>query len=203
MRRALSLVLLGAAAFLAAGKPIVHAKPPTATPKKQTAHTAKTALSAAKVNPHAARATRGTASAATSSKTAAGNSSRLVKAGRGRSRSNTLLARVPRVPPPPSYQLHPDPERYQQIQQALSDRGYFKGEINGVWGDDSTDALRKFQADQKLPDDGKITALSLTGLGLGPRHDGSTASAVPIQPAPDPAGAAVTTPPPATEPPRR
>jgi hypothetical protein len=93
-----------------------------------------------------------------------------------------VSARAVRVPPPPSYQLHPDPERYQQIQQALADRGYFKGEANGTWSDDSTDALRKFQADQKLPDDGKITALSLTALGLGPRHDGSTASTVPVQP---------------------
>ena len=109
-----------------------------------------------------------------------------------------MSARAPRVPPPPSYQLHPDPERYQQIQQALADRGYFKGETNGAWGDDSTDALRRFQIDQKLPDDGKITALSLTGLGLGPRHDGSTASAVPM-PAPDSSPTVVTpagTPPP-------
>lgn len=73
----------------------------------------------------------------------------------------------------PSYQLHPDPERYQEIQKALADRGYFKGESNGQWGDDSTDALRRFQTDQKLPDDGKINALTLEALGLGPKHDGS------------------------------
>lgn len=74
--------------------------------------------------------------------------------------------------PGPSYQLHPDPERYQEIQKALADRGYFKGDVNGVWGDDSTDALKRFQSDQKLPDDGKISALTLIGLGLGPKHDG-------------------------------
>ncbi len=74
--------------------------------------------------------------------------------------------------PAPSYQLHPDSERYQEIQKALADRGYFKGDVNGVWGDDSTDALKRFQADQKLPDDGKISALTLIGLGLGPKHDG-------------------------------
>ncbi len=84
-----------------------------------------------------------------------------------------------RVPPAPSYQLHPDPERYQQIQQALADRGYFKGQVNGEWNDDSVDALKRFQADQKLTDDGKINSLSLIGLGLGPKHDGSTAAAVP------------------------
>ena len=73
----------------------------------------------------------------------------------------------------PSYQLHPDPRRYQEIQKALADRGYFKGEVNGQWGDDSVDALKRFQADQKLADDGKINPLSLIGLGLGPKHNGS------------------------------
>lgn len=76
--------------------------------------------------------------------------------------------------PAPSYQLHPDPERYQQIQQALADRGYFKGEANGAWSDDSVEAMRRFQADQKIDDDGKIDALSLIALGLGPKHDGAT-----------------------------
>jgi peptidoglycan hydrolase-like protein with peptidoglycan-binding domain len=69
--------------------------------------------------------------------------------------------------------LHPDPQRYQEIQKALAERGYFKGEANGQWGDDSVDALKRFQADQKLPDDGKINSLSLIGLGLGPKHNGS------------------------------
>ena len=84
----------------------------------------------------------------------------------------------------PSYQLHPDPERYAEIQRALTDRGYFHGETNGEWKDDSVDALKRFQADQKLPDDGKISALTLTGLGLGPHHDGSTAATVPLSTAP-------------------
>ena len=84
----------------------------------------------------------------------------------------------------PSYQSHPDPERYAQIQKALADRGYFRGEANGVWKDDSAEALKRFQADQKLPDDGKINALTLTGLGLGPHHDGSTAATVPLPAAP-------------------
>lgn len=84
----------------------------------------------------------------------------------------------------PSYQMHPDPERYAEIQRALADKGYFHGEANGEWKDDSIDALKRFQADQKLPDDGKISALTLTGLGLGPHHDGSTAATVPLATAP-------------------
>src|SRR3982751_3947969 len=31
----------------------------------------------------------------------------------------------------PSYQLHPDPGRYAEIQRALTERGYFHGEANG------------------------------------------------------------------------
>jgi Putative peptidoglycan binding domain len=91
----------------------------------------------------------------------------------------------------PSYQLHPDPERYQQIQQALADRGYFKGEVNGQWGDDSVDALKRFQADQKLDNDGKINSLTLIGLGLGPKHEGGTeaSSTSPSTPATAPANA--------------
>lgn len=92
-----------------------------------------------------------------------------------------------RVAPAPSFQLHPDPERYQQIQQALADRGYFKGEVNGVWGDDSVDALQRFQADQKLENDGKINALTLIDLGLGPKHDPAST----YKPAPPQASAAL------------
>ncbi len=80
----------------------------------------------------------------------------------------------------PSYQLHPDPERYRQIQQALAERGYFTGQVNGEWNDDSVAALRHFQADQKLDGDGKIDALSLKALGLGAKHDGTTAGTVPL-----------------------
>ena len=85
-----------------------------------------------------------------------------------------------RASPAPSYQLHPDAERYTQIQQALTDRGYFKGPVNGQWNDDSVEALKHFQADQKLETDGKLNAHTLTGLGLGPKHDGTTAATVPL-----------------------
>jgi hypothetical protein len=97
---------------------------------------------------------------------------------------------IVRAAPGPSYQPHPEPERYQQIQQALASNGYYKGEVNGQWGDDSVDALRRFQADHKLPNDGKISALSLIGLGLGPSH-GTIASPAGKEPQPPPASAAV------------
>jgi hypothetical protein len=98
-------------------------------------------------------------------------------------------------PAAPSYQLRPDAERYQQIQQALADKGYFKGEVNGQWGDDSVDALKRFQADQKLDNDGHLNSLTLIGLGLGPKHGGDIGmagtaglAAKPNPASPDPTG---------------
>lgn len=84
----------------------------------------------------------------------------------------------------PSYQSHPTRERYQQIQQALADKGYFTGPVDGIWGPASVMALQRFQTAQKLPSDGKIDALSLIALGLGPKHKSSVpVTAVAAQPA--------------------
>jgi hypothetical protein len=103
------------------------------------------------------------ASAKSGAHTLSASASKTHKAARGRARSKRA--------PAPAYQLHPDSERYQQIQQALAGRGYFKGQVNGEWGDDSIDAMKRFQAGQKLEPDGKINSLTLIGLGLGAKHD--------------------------------
>jgi len=76
-------------------------------------------------------------------------------------------------------QLAPTKERYQQIQQALAGKGYFSGEPNGAWGSDSVEALKRFQADQNLTPDGKLTSLSLIALGLGPKRLSAQTAAPP------------------------
>ena len=86
------------------------------------------------------------------------------------------VSRVVRVKPMPVVPPHPDGDRLREIQKAMADKGYFKGEVNGVWNADSVAALKQFQTDRNLTPDGKISALSLIGLGLGPKHDGSMAS---------------------------
>ncbi len=80
----------------------------------------------------------------------------------------------------------PSPERYQQIQQALVEKGYYKGEPNGQWNADSVDALKRFQSDQSLTSDGKLNSLSLIALGLGPKRMGvqSGPPHTSVQPAP-------------------
>ena len=72
------------------------------------------------------------------------------------------------------YQLHPTVARYKQIQQALASKGYYNGEIDGKWGPESVSALQRFQTEQGIGNEGKITALALIGLGLGPRRQHMT-----------------------------
>ena len=69
-------------------------------------------------------------------------------------------------------QLQPTADRYRQIQDALVAKGYLKAEqATGSWDQNSVDALKRFQAEQKLDATGKITSMSLIALGLGPKHD--------------------------------
>jgi len=68
--------------------------------------------------------------------------------------------------------MSPSADRYREIQDALVARGYLTADdANGTWGQSSTDALKRFQAEQTLETTGKIDSLSLIALGLGPRHD--------------------------------
>lgn len=83
-----------------------------------------------------------------------------------------------------SRQLAPTPQRYREIQDALAAKGYLRAEeANGAWGQSSMDALKRFQADQKIESTGKINSLSLIALGLGPKHE--SAAAKPPAPAPE------------------
>lgn len=80
-------------------------------------------------------------------------------------------------------QLSPSQDRYREIQTALAAKGYMSPEeATGAWGPASVDALKRFQADQKIVSSGKINSLSLIALGLGPKRD----SAI-VVPPPDPA----------------
>lgn len=88
-------------------------------------------------------------------------------------RYNYSRARVGPVRPVPvtaRTQQGPTPDRYKEIQQALATKGYYKGELNGQWGPESIDALKRFQQDQNLTSDGKLNSLSLIALGLGPKR---------------------------------
>ena len=79
------------------------------------------------------------------------------------------------VPARRPQQMQPALERYKEIQQALADKGYFAGPVDGMWGPESVEALKRFQKEQNLDVDGKLGALSLMALGLGPKRGASQA----------------------------
>ena len=78
-----------------------------------------------------------------------------------------------------SNQSQPTSERYAEIEQALQERGYLANSADGKWDKDSIDALKSFQRSQSLKDDGKLGALTLTALGLGPKRSTTVAQASP------------------------
>ena len=100
------------------------------------------------------------------------------RVGRGRTRGRSSR---PAVAQSRRYgQPRPTEERYREIQQALASRGYLQREPASDWRPDCEEALKRFQKDQNLPPNGRITALSLIALGLGPkRNAGAVTAAVP------------------------
>ena len=77
-------------------------------------------------------------------------------------------------------QMSPTPDRYREIQGALAAKGFLNPEdATGTWNQTSSDALKKFQAEQNLESSGKINSLSLIALGLGPKRDPSPAAPKP------------------------
>lgn len=84
------------------------------------------------------------------------------------------------------WQSRPSPDRYREIQQALADKGFFKGEVNGTWSADSVEALKNFQRAQNLDPDGKLGSLSLIALGLGPKRITAASMLAPPPPPPTP-----------------
>jgi len=85
------------------------------------------------------------------------------------SRRKPVRRRTTRVPA--GSQTRPSRERYQQIQQALAKAGFDPGPADGAWGPNSEDALQDFQEARGLEPTGRIDALSLIQLGLGPQYE--------------------------------
>lgn len=83
------------------------------------------------------------------------------------------------VPKKPAAPAAPGSERLRSVQQALIERGYLNGTASGVWNADSIEALKRFEADQKVKVDGKIDSKMLIALGLGPKYDNNLSLPVP------------------------
>ena len=53
-----------------------------------------------------------------------------------------------------------------RVQQALNARGYNAGPVDGVWGQSTMDAVRKFQSSAGLPVTGELGPNTLNALGV-------------------------------------
>ncbi len=93
-----------------------------------------------------------------------GTTKKKTSASRGRASKTRKAAPAPRG------QQRPTPERYREIEEALAARGYLSEEPSGKWTDASVEALKSFQADNELTPTGRLDALSLIRLGLGPKE---------------------------------
>lgn len=67
-------------------------------------------------------------------------------------------------------QRAPTTDRYLEIQQALQSAGFLENQPSGKWDDSSVAAMKRFQEQHSIPPTGKINALSLIALGLGPKR---------------------------------
>lgn len=65
-------------------------------------------------------------------------------------------------------QLRLSPQRTIEIQRALIQSGYLNREPTGKWDDATRQAMKRYQADNRLPATGLPEARSLMKLGLGP-----------------------------------
>src|SRR5208282_2552825 len=64
-----------------------------------------------------------------------------------------------------------DPQRAQEIQEALIREHYLSGEAAGTWNQTSEDAMRRYQADHGWQSKTVPDSRALIKLGLGPSHD--------------------------------
>ena len=59
-----------------------------------------------------------------------------------------------------------DVERTKQIQQRLTDYGYYSGEINGWFDDATVGAIKRFQASNGLNVTGAVDSATASALGI-------------------------------------
>jgi peptidoglycan hydrolase-like protein with peptidoglycan-binding domain len=63
--------------------------------------------------------------------------------------------------------IHLQPDRVQEIQQALIREGYLQGDTTGQWDARTHDAMQRYQTEHGFPATGLPEAKSLMKLGLG------------------------------------
>lgn len=91
------------------------------------------------------------------------------------------------------------------MQQKLNDQGFSAGQVDGLWGPDTSAALRRYQAKKGLRQTGQLDQGTLAALGApitiaAPLASPAQAAAAPAQPVPVPASPAPAPTPPGSAP---
>lgn len=58
------------------------------------------------------------------------------------------------------------PSTVRQVQQALNQKGYDPGNVDGRWGEETSSAVRNFQQAQGLEPTGELNMRTLSALGI-------------------------------------
>jgi Putative peptidoglycan binding domain len=67
---------------------------------------------------------------------------------------------------PPTTTSAYDPNLVRSVQQALNDKGYNAGAVDGRWGPSTEDAVKRFQQASGLPQSGELERSTLDALGV-------------------------------------
>ena len=94
-------------------------------------------------------------------------------------------------------QQRPAPERVQEIERALVEKGFMTAEPDVNWDQATTDAVKRFQQSENLPADGRLSALTLIAMGMAKPTTATAAPASLAVPTPTPPLVAPPVPPPA------
>jgi peptidoglycan hydrolase-like protein with peptidoglycan-binding domain len=172
----LSAVGLGVPAGFAQSKSTAKKKAPTASKTSPSTPNA-ASKPATKSSPKASSSKTTTTKALPAGKKTAGSGTTVKSSVRsGSSRTVGKTSRRSRRQPG---QKAPTSDRVSEIQAALAKDGSFSGMPNGKWDDETTQAMRRFQAAHGLNPSGKLDAPSLQKLGLGSQTAGVAAPTPP------------------------
>jgi hypothetical protein len=171
IQSALLVLLTYALAGLGVPAGFAQAKAASSSTAKKKSPTTTTGKPAVK-----GRAASSSAGKAKDSTTNKSSSNASAKSGKSSGRASGKSSRRTRRQPG---QKAPTNDRISEIQTALAKDGSFQGLPTGKWDDDTSAAMRRFQASHGLNPSGKLDAPTLQRLGLGSQTAGIAAPTPP------------------------
>jgi peptidoglycan hydrolase-like protein with peptidoglycan-binding domain len=67
-----------------------------------------------------------------------------------------------------------DPQDIKKVQESLRDKGYYSGQVDGVFGPRTREGIRQYQKSENVPVTGNLDAETAGRLGVGPESVGGS-----------------------------